>query len=171
MDFGKNSSEKNPRKADENPSTVNLEHIKKRLESEEASLDGLKNPRLTKNKKKLEETHKKLSGGNPEDIDIANLNDEVTKFIGDVSLERKLKNTNDIKRVPTGDLNEDQDNEKVEIPLFRIHNSIINSDSPHPFITYYRVNGNPGRLEESFKIISGTNRTSVYGIGATYEDY
>jgi hypothetical protein len=58
---------------------------------------------------------------------------------------------------------------KRDVPLFRVHNSILPEDNAdRPIITYYRVNGNPGRLEETFKLVD--NKDSMYGAGKAYEN-
>jgi len=145
------------------PKDINLKNIKKYLESDEVSLEGLKNPKLEKRKVQLEK-------------------DEVNKFIVDVAQERKLKREEEVKnqtaqQEETKELSTkyaENDDEKRAIPLLRVHNTLLTpsrEQTPRPVITYYRVNGNPGRLEESFKIVSGTNKSSIYGVGATYEDY
>jgi hypothetical protein len=60
--------------------------------------------------------------------------------------------------------------EKKDIPLLKIHSSILpEENSTRPVITYYRVNGSNGKLEESFKIVG--NRNSMYGGGQAYERY
>lgn len=57
---------------------------------------------------------------------------------------------------------------KREVPLLRIHNSVLPADNAdRPIITYYRVNGEAGRLEETFKIAA--NKSSVFSGGASYE--
>ena len=153
-------------------SSINLKNIRKRLEEFETnSVDDLKNPKLEKAKKQIEEKYSRLlkEKEDVKDIDIAEFNSEVSKFLDDVARERKLA-----KGRVTGVTVEESDvtNEKIEIPLFRVHNTVLTTEmNSRPVITYYRVNGNPGRLEESFKIVSGTNKSSVYGVGATYEEY
>jgi hypothetical protein len=55
-----------------------------------------------------------------------------------------------------------------DVPLLRVHNTLIHDGRiDRPVITYYRVNGEIGRLEESFKIIG--NKQSSLGGGAHYE--
>ena len=156
-------------------SADNLKNIKKRLlEDEASSLEGLRNPKLFKRKSQLEEILNILQSGNGEvkDIDIANLNAEVTRLIEDISRERRITNDNEVKRTAVTMEDSEENDEKVEIPLFRVHNTILTTvNNSRPIITYYRVNGNPGRLEESFKMVSGTNKTSIYGVGASYEEY
>lgn len=153
-------------------SSINLKNIRKRLEEFETnSVDDLKNPKLEKAKKQIEEKYSRLlkEKEDVKDIDIAEFNSEVSRFLDDVARERKLA-----KGRVTGVTVEESDvtDEKIEIPLFRVHNTVLTMEmNSRPVITYYRVNGNPGRLEESFKIVSGTNKSSVYGVGATYEEY
>jgi hypothetical protein len=62
------------------------------------------------------------------------------------------------------------DQSKKDVPLFRVHNSVLPEDqATRPVITYYRVNGNPGKLEEAFKIAA--NKDSKYSAGPTYEQF
>lgn len=48
----------------------------------------------------------------------------------------------------------EEESQKTVVPLLRVHNQIINNNSDRPIITYYRVNGNGGRMEESFRIVA-----------------
>ena len=139
-------------------SSINLKNIRKRLEEFESnSVDDLKNPKLEKAKKQIEEKYNRLLKEKEDVKDI------------DVARERKLSKGNVTSvKVEESDVTD----EKIEIPLFRVHNTVLTTEmNSRPVITYYRVNGNPGRLEESFKIVSGTNKSSIYGVGATYEEY
>jgi hypothetical protein len=59
---------------------------------------------------------------------------------------------------------------KRDVPLFRVHNTVLPAEgSERPLITYYRVNGNAGKLEETFKIAA--NKDSKFSAGASYENY
>jgi hypothetical protein len=58
---------------------------------------------------------------------------------------------------------------KRDIPLLRVHNSVIHDGRvDRPVITYYRMNGAAGRLEEAFAIAG--NKNSVLGGGSYYEE-
>jgi len=60
--------------------------------------------------------------------------------------------------------------EKRDVPLFRLHSSILPADgASRPIITYYRVNGNPGKFEETFKLAA--NKDSKYSAGSSFEQY
>jgi hypothetical protein len=59
---------------------------------------------------------------------------------------------------------------KRDVPLFRVHNTVLPTEgSERPIITYYRVNGNAGKLEETFKIAA--NKDSKFSAGSSYENY
>jgi hypothetical protein len=59
---------------------------------------------------------------------------------------------------------------KRDVPLLRVHNTVLQeSSATRPVITFYRVNGNPGKLEETFKLAS--NKDSKYSAGSSYEQF
>ena len=62
------------------------------------------------------------------------------------------------------------DQNKKDVPLFRVHSSVLpEENASRPVITYYRVNGNNGKLEEAFKLAG--NKDSKYSAGSTYEQF
>lgn len=68
----------------------------------------------------------------------------------------------------TGEMDNAINGQKIDIPLLRINNSVIpRQEQDRPVITYYRVNGQAGKLEETFKMVANT--TSKFSGGASYE--
>lgn len=61
------------------------------------------------------------------------------------------------------------DQNKRDVPLLRVHNTVLPENNDRPVITYYRVNGNAGKFEEAFKLAA--NKDSKYSAGSTYEQY
>jgi hypothetical protein len=52
----------------------------------------------------------------------------------------------------------------MDTPLHKIHSSAIRGE-----IIWYRRNGDPGKLEESFKISCQTSPQNAYGGGRVFE--
>jgi hypothetical protein len=123
-------------------------------------------------KKTLEEIVKRLQVGKYDDMKIAVFNDSVSKLAEENEKETKkrLEPSNlfkpNVSKNATFVVPKPQT--KKDVPLLRVHNTIIHEGRvDRPVITYYRVIGAAGKLEESFKLAG--NKQSYLGGGGYYE--
>jgi hypothetical protein len=121
-------------------------------------------------KKTLETLLLKIQTGKYDDTVIAFFNDAVTNLVAENAeasrqrLEPMARFRPDVTKMTSAP----EAPKKRDIPLLRVHNTIIHEGRvDRPVITYYRVNGEAGRLEEAFRIAG--NQRSFLGVGDSYE--
>lgn len=155
-----------------------LEKIGKRLDSLKPADQDDKN--LKNDLEELEKRYKKLSK-TPDDnspMDVARLNFDIDEWERgneiarqELIIQQKLLFEEKAAERLARSMNNNEAEEKQDIPLFRVHNSLVTmkGERDRPVITYYRVNGSAGKLEETLRIAGISNKRSIYGAGESFE--
>lgn len=154
-----------------------LDKIEKRLEDLKTSLVE-DEPELMKELDELTKRLKKIEREKEKDyspMETAKLNldiDELEKSNELTKQEDIIRQKLIYERNVSQNQTVEEEEEKQDIPLFRVHNSLITERQTlqtMPVITYYRVNGSAGRLEETLRIAGISNKRSIYGAGESFE--